>query len=254
VIRKAARQLVKEQWISAVLAAAMSLVVWAFVREEGKGWTVATILGAIGPWVAFAGGAVANWFRIRSGQRTSQTLSTIEINVRQMLADFDVRMTDAVGHITGGESYPCLVVDPDRGLLVLVRGKYSIRDLRVDFADAAAASPALTPTETLEFRHIAAGTGKKRPIEAFDNVRHSSDEGRLYIKFSALNGIMHQFLDFRKEADGSWVFATRVMAHGDKVERIDPGFVPPPLDWDSEMQRFNITLDRLGQANLAPLP
>jgi hypothetical protein len=177
----------------------------------------------------------------------------VETRIQGLVADLDTKTTDLVGHITGGESYPCLMVDPDRGLLVLVRGKHSIRELRVDFADAAAASPTLTPTETFEIPYIAAETGRKYPIKAFDKIRQGSDDGRLYIKFSALNGIMHQFLDFRKKDSGSWVFATRVMAHGDKVERVDPGFGPPP-DWDSEMRRLNITLERRGQVNLAPLP
>jgi hypothetical protein len=64
---------------------------------------------------------------------------------------------------------------------------------------------------------------------------------------------MYQLLDFRKKEDGTWVFATRVMAHGDKVEQVEPGFGPRP-DWDSEMRRLNIKLEWLGQVNLAPLP
>jgi hypothetical protein len=112
-IRKAAWQLLREQLIPFVVAGAVTLLVWAFVNEEGQGWTLATRLGALGPWAGFLAGAAAGWHRIRSGQKTSQALSTIETNVRRVLTDFDVRMSDAVGYITGGEAVPYLWGLPD---------------------------------------------------------------------------------------------------------------------------------------------
>ena len=79
------------------MTVAVSGAVWGFVREEGKGWTIATVLGVAGPWVALTGNVVAAWFRIRKGQKTDRTLSTIETKVQRMLSDFDARMTDLVG-------------------------------------------------------------------------------------------------------------------------------------------------------------
>ena len=132
--RKTAWQNAKEQWILAAMTVAISGAVWGFVREEGKGWTIATVLGVAGPRVALTGNVVAAWFRIRKGQKTDRTLSTIETKVQRMLSDFDARMTDLVGKVTGGQSSPYLKVQPVganplRSALVTILGDHTLREL-----------------------------------------------------------------------------------------------------------------------------
>jgi hypothetical protein len=52
---------------------------------------------------------------------------------------------------------------------------------------------------------------------------------------------MFQFFDLRK-VDGSWLFATRILAHGELVyQDIDEGFGPQP-DWAAETRRIGVTL------------
>ena len=88
-VLKTAWQLAKEQWIPAAVTVAVSGVVWGYVLKEGKGWTIGTVIGVASPWAAFIGSLVANWFRVRKGQKTETTLSKMSTNVQHMLSNLD---------------------------------------------------------------------------------------------------------------------------------------------------------------------
>jgi hypothetical protein len=88
---------------------------------------------------------------------------------------------------------------------------------------------------TVPARHV-----RRLPATALQ-VRQS-DNGRLIIYYSALNGTMFQFFDFRK-VDSKWLFATRILAHGLLVHQdIDEGFGPQP-NWAVETRRIGVTLE-----------
>jgi len=238
-IRKAAWQFLKEQWIPAVVASAVSLLVWWFVREEGKGWTVATVLGALGPWVGFVVSAVANWFRIRSGQKTSQTLSTIEINVRQVLSDFDVRMADAVGHITGGEAIPYFWGLPDSAgtenspRATVLGGKYSQRDVVMLIDELPFASP-VTPVRSGQATLGLVVAGHWLPLPPAILDHQTTDRRRLLITFVGLNGTSRQILRLAK-VNGKWSSAIRLLGHGKVLrEYVGDGYPDQP-DWIEDM-------------------
>jgi hypothetical protein len=238
-IRKAAWQLLREQLIPFVVAGAVTLLVWAFVNEEGQGWTLATRLGALGPWAGFLAGAAAGWHRIRSGQKTSQTLSTIETNVRQVLADFDVRMADAVGHITGGDAVPYLWGLPDSAgtenspRVTVLGGKHSQRDvvMLIDELPFASTSPPVRSTQVM-LGLVVAGHSLALSPTILDH--QTSDRRRLLITFVGLNGTSRQILRLAK-VNGQWTSAIRLLGHG----KVLCGYVgkgyPDQPDWIEDM-------------------
>jgi hypothetical protein len=238
--REKAGLIAKEQWILALMTVALSVAVWGFVREEGKGWTIATVMGAAGPWVALTGSVVANWFRITKGQKTDRTLSTIEMNVQRMLSDFDARMTDLVGKVTGGNSSPYLKLHPSSpnpfdGALVTVIGSHSLREvsLQVECTSPHQADLGMLEFGTIPFGHF-------RPLSSGPSLdRHDAFDFKL--TFRALNGTTPQLVRLRK-VDGQWRFATAVAGHGVIVhEDIQPGFPYQP-DWEQEFQGARVEL------------
>lgn len=232
----------------------------AFIRPEGA-WplmllAIACVLAAniekIGDLRASGAG-----FQLELTQRAETAVAEIgeiagrigglEINMQQLLTDLNTKTADMVGHITGGDGYPLVRVLPRAGdaapiMVVEVVGKYSLRDVSLQFADAAQDNPKAVAAgqSPTDLGFIAARTFKQLRDHVFNSLRRT-DEGRIDIFFSTFNGVMYQFLDYRK-IDGQWRFASCVLAHGRAFKHIDPDFGPQP-DWDAERVRLRIELE-----------
>jgi hypothetical protein len=172
-------------------------------------------------------------------------LGGLETNMQQLLTEFETKTADLVGHITGGESYPLVKIFPKPGVAsalvtVGVIGKYSLRDVSMRLVDATEDEPRNAVGMPVDVGFIAARTSKALDFPVFDKVRRT-EEGRIDIFFSVFNGVMYQFLDYRKVA-GQWAFASCVLAHGRAFKYIDPGFGPQP-DWEAERVRLQIDLE-----------
>jgi hypothetical protein len=248
--RETAWQVAKEQWIPALVTATVSGLLWLYVLQEGKGWSIGTAAGVASPWAAFIAGLVATWFRIRKGHKTDRTLSTIETNVQRMLSNFDVRITDLVGQVTGGQSSPYLKVDEDRGkgpffrALATVIGAHSLREvsLKVECIAPFYANLGTYEIGTIPFGHARHVTGPTHDLHAYDTYSFK-------LTFFALNGTTTQLLFYRQTA-GSWLLATAVAGHGRIVHsEMDPGYPESP-DWAAEMKRVGV---ELGGAPYNPL-
>jgi hypothetical protein len=237
-------QLFREFGVPFAVAIAWTVYNVHWGPKPAGGWSIGPVINLFGPTFFFAAWMVGQWFRVRKQQRVEQGLGGIETKVQHMLDALDAKTTDLVSHITGGKSSPYLIVSPgaDNALSqvrVGVLGNHSLRDVRVRIVDSAfdpqTAIGATFDIGIIPFRHV-----HRLPASALD-VRQS-DNGRLIIFFSALNGSMFQFLDFRR-ADGKWRFATRVLAHGELVhQQIDEGFGSQP-DWAVETRRIGVTLE-----------
>lgn len=108
-------------------------------------------------------------------------------------------------------------------------------------------------------RKVKAGAGKRAPgIRVVSGLmcspsrahrchqRPSSQTPRTMLRSAtcryALNGVMYQFLDYRR-IEGQWHFASCVLAHGRALKHMDdPNFGPQP-DWESERMRLKIDLE-----------
>jgi len=177
-------------------------------------------------------------------QEIAAKLATLETGTQKVLAELEDKTKDLAGHINGGESYPLIrVVQADDGSLAMVvecTGKYSLRGLSVKLVDASVADPRAAPGHLARADFLAARTSGNLGIP-FDAVRQA-DKGRVDIFFNALNGVMYQFLDYRRD-DGEWHFASCVLAHGRAFKHMDyPNFGPQP-NWDAERVRLNIELE-----------
>ena len=162
--------------------------------------------------------------------------------ISELAVKIDERNRDVIGHITGGESYPYIRVVPKMNtqpsrMIVEVVGEHALREVDIRVLDAAL-NP-MTEGAHVRIGYIAVGTIKEI-AKLFDDARQA-DNGRLIIFYSALNGVMIQFLDYRN-VEGDWRFASCVLAHGKVHKRIDPNFGPQPSDWDAERVRLGIEL------------
>jgi hypothetical protein len=222
-------QLLKEQWLPALATFVVSAAVWVYVGN---------LVTAAAPWAAFIIGVVANWYRIRKGQKTEQTLSSIETNV-QAAVD---RISDAVGHVTGGDSVPYLWGLPDNPAgdnspRVAVFGQHSQRDVVMQI-DELPFDPPGTPVRSASARLglIVAGHFASLPATIFDYQKGSCR--RLLVTFVGLNGTTRQLIRFVESA-GQWSTATRVLGHGKVLsEYVSPGYPGQP-DWIEDMALIN---------------
>jgi hypothetical protein len=249
----------RKRWLYvAAIAFAALTVIAAFWRPSGA-WpltvlAIACVLAAnidkIDDLRASGAGFNFQWTRraeaaVHEMSEIAGRLGDIETSTQKLLIELEAKTEDLVGHITGGESYPLVrVVPAEDGTLALIvecKGKYSLRGLSVRLVDASVADPRSAPGTSANVSFIAARTLKQFPGHFFDHVRQS-DKGRLDIFFDAFNGVMYQFLDYRK-VDGQWHFASCVLAHGRAFKHMDdPDFGPQP-DWDAERVRLRIDLE-----------
>lgn len=170
-------------------------------------------------------------------------LGNLEASTQKLLTELDAKTKDLSDQITGGESYPLVQVMPVNGRLTLIircEGKYSLRGLDTTIVDSSVADPRNAPATSASSQFIAARTYTVLDIP-FKSVRQSDEVGRLIIFHNALNGVMFQFLDYRK-VDGQWRFASCVLAHGRVFKHLDPAFGPQP-DWEAERVRLRIELE-----------
>lgn len=206
-------------------------------------------LDKLGDFTASGAGVAISVKRAESAveQMTELTrqMGGLEANFQQLLVSLDVKTMDLVSHITGGKSSPYVVVapGPDNALNIMgvaVHGDHSLRDVKVRIVDSG--DDPLTAAGTkfdigiIPFGHIHWFPASVRAIP-------QSDKGRLIVFFSALNGTMYQFLDYKK-VDGKWCCATRLLAHGELIfQKIDAGFGPQPSEWAAETRRIKVTLE-----------
>jgi hypothetical protein len=234
----------RKAWLNIAAAVFAGLTALAcFVRPEGA-WPLLALTVACAALANFdqIGDITATVAGVNFSLKKART--AVE-QISELAARIDERNKDVVGHITGGESFPVARIIPgsDRTkpstVAVEVVGEHSLREVDVRWINAAY-DPKTTAGYNDHIGYIAARTVKLLPGAAFD--ARPSDDGRLDIFYSALNGIMFQFLDFRK-VDEHWRFATCVLAHGRVVRKDrDDGFGPWP-DWESERLRLGIELE-----------
>lgn len=174
-------------------------------------------------------------------QEIAAKLSTLEAGTQKVLAELEDQTKELAGHIGGGDSYPLVqvVIRGTDGTLVFIvecKGEYPLRGLHLRLVDASVAHPWLAPGTSADLPFVAPRTFAPLTNTTFDDVR-LSDYGRLIISSDALNGVMYQFLDYKKD-DGEWHFASCVIAHGRAFKHMDdPNFGPQP-DWEGERMRL----------------
>lgn len=175
---------------------------------------------------------------------SAQRLASIETTIGQLAHSLDAKTEEMIGNITGGNSSPILIVSPGTNnslseVRVGVLGKYSLRDVRVQIVSSLSDVHPFADVR-FEITHIPARHVHWLPSTTLG--AQQPDSGRLVIFFTAVNGRMFQFLDFRK-VDGKWFFATRVLAHGQlMLQQIDEGFGPQP-NWAEEIRRIGVVLE-----------
>jgi hypothetical protein len=238
----------RKTWLYvAAVAFAVLAAFAAFLRPDGA-WPLVVMAAAFA--VAANVDKIANLSASAMGvkfeiftKRTEAAVDRME-DIAAGTGRIERSMERLAGHITGGESYPLVRVVPSKnGPLVLVvecKGDFALRGLSMRLVDASAADPRAEPGISAEIPFIAPRTLKVLSA-TFDSVRQS-DNGRLIFFFDAFNGVMYQFLDYRK-VDEQWRFASCVLAHGRAFKHMDdPAFGSQP-NWETERVRLNIELE-----------
>jgi hypothetical protein len=181
----------RKAWLYCAAGTLAVLTVFAaFFRPEGA-WplvalSVACIVFAnidkIGDFKASGAGIEVSLVRkaetaVDEISQLASRIGDVETRIQALVVDLDDKTTDLAGHITGGESYPCVKIIPGRALLLQVAGKHSLRELNVRLVDAAVADPMSTPGVYFDVPYIAAGTFRLRPIALFDKLANPMTGG-----------------------------------------------------------------------------
>jgi hypothetical protein len=238
---KVLRQLLREFRFPIGLA-----IAWTAYNIWTSGWSLAPAIKDFGASLFFLAYFSGQWFRVQKQQRVDEGLGGIEAKAQRMLSDLDAKTTNLIGHITGGESSPCLVGKPgpdDRlgTVAIEVLGEHSLRDVQMRIVNLANFG-ADNLGKTIAVGDVLHGHARVLAGDALFDCRHS-DDCRFNIFFTAFNGSTAQLLRLRK-VDGQWRVATRVLAHGKVAyEYIDTGFPEQP-DWDGETRAAGVTLAR----------
>jgi hypothetical protein len=227
------KQLLREFWLP--FAAAFLWTGYNVTELPPEQWSIRNFVNAFGPAFFFASWLIAQWYRVRKQQKVEGGLASIEASVKQTLAELEVKTTDLVAHITGGDSACYLSMKPDaQGLLTSVAvvhvGKHPLYEINVRMVDLEAFE-AIKNDFTLE------NIQKTERCWPFGNLipGHASmlnetiplgdaTSRNFNIFFTARNGSFTQLLRFRKFND-VWTTATKVCREDLTLyERVDEEF------------------------------
>jgi hypothetical protein len=246
------RQLVKEFWIPFFAAIAWTLI--NFYTRKSPDWSLTKSINIFGASFFLASWLTSQYFRVRKQSHVEDNLEKIQIGIKSLLQELEVKTKDLIGQVTGGDSFCHLMLshmppENDSGVLMAIHeGKYPLYDVSARIVDLDVFERVM---ETLAYRKIKEADTHTTFVTLIPG--HCIDTGEIWhfaggkairrfnIFFITRNGSFTQILRFQK-IGGRWLSATKVerattpLGHAEVIfEQVQPGFPKSEkgeIDWN----------------------